>query len=372
MPDNYKRTLSTAELEETPRVVLEQAVGDVHITGWDRQEIQISISDEDELFDVEQSGPIFSIRSLPPTRRARELWEPALEGLKDLEIGLERVASRVERKVQRKMRHLHRGIAQGFSVNLGRWTSGLDYEIKVPHNCNVTLRTSTGDIAIHEVNGTIFAQATSGDITLGDISGTALVNSASGDIHIDTIEGKLGAHTASGDLHIDEANLSELSVHTASGDINLDLKRLPEGEWGIKTVSGDLRLKIPRESRLTVEVQTLSGDVDCDLPHERVRLGTARGKQLIINGGGPFVRLQSVSGDVLIDSNDRRDDDDDDDNDNERGFTVDLSRGRRPEDRVESEIQAQRRQAELDVLQAVERGELSPQEAMDRLRTIGR
>jgi hypothetical protein len=129
---------------------------------------------------------------------------------------------------------------------------------------------------------------------------------------------------------------------------------------------------MPRDSRLTVEVQTLSGDIDCDLPHERVRLGTARGKQLIINGGGPFVRLQTVSGDVLINSNTERDDDDDEDDD-EHGATTDLSRSRRDfEAQVESEARAARQQAELDVLQAVERGELSPQEAMDRLRNIGR
>lgn len=369
MAENYTRTISTADLEETPRIVLEQAVGDVHIEAWDRPEVQISISDEDELFDVEQSGSIFSIRSHPPVRRAREMWEPALEGLKDLEIGLERVASRVERKVQRKMRHLHRGIAEGFSVNIGRWTSGLDYNIKVPHNCNITLRTSTGDLSIAGVNGTLFAQATSGDVRLADVSGTALVSSSSGDIHIEKIEGKLGAHTVSGDLRIDDAALTELSVHTSSGDIDLDLRRLPGGDWGVKTVSGDLNLSMPRDSRLTVEVQTLSGDVDCDLPHERVRLGTARGKQLVINGGGPLVRLHTVSGDVRIESNS---------NGGaqarvEGGATTDLSRSRRDsEDRVESEAQAARRQAELDVLQAVERGELSPQEAMDRLRNLGR
>jgi hypothetical protein len=356
----YTRTIPTGELEETPRLVLEQAIGDVHVEGWDRPEIQISISDDDELFDVDQSGSQILVRSRPEGMKRRgEPWGPAVEALKDLDLGLERVASRVERRVEKRLRHLHHGIARGFSVNFGRWSSGLDYEIKVPHNCNLTLRTSTGDLSVRDVNGTLFLQATSGDIHMAGISGTALVHSASGDVHIDGVEGKLGAHTASGDLRVRKASLSELSVHSSSGDVELDLRRLPEGEWGVHAVSGDLDITIPRDSRLTVEVKTLSGDVDCSLPHERIRLGTARGKSLVINGGGPPVRLETVSGDVNIGSNNgsegSRDEED-----------RPRTEGSRDEDRG-PDPRAARRQAELEILQALERGELSAQDAMQRL-----
>ena len=52
MPDRFTRTISTAEFTETPRLSLEQATGDLLIEGWDRPEIKIETSDEDEGFEV--------------------------------------------------------------------------------------------------------------------------------------------------------------------------------------------------------------------------------------------------------------------------------------------------------------------------------
>jgi len=263
--------------------------------------------------------------------------------------------------MQRKMRHMHLDLGRGFSINVGRWSSGQDYDIKVPHDCNITLRTSTGDISIAEVNGTIFVKTTSGDIRMQKVSGVVLAQCASGDVSFDGVDGKLGAQSASGDVRVLRANLRDVSVHSASGDVALDLLSLPEGEWGIRSVSGDVDLRIPGDARLTVEVKTLSGDVHCSLPHERVRLGTARGKQIIINGGGPTVRMESVSGDINIRPS----------TPTPGGQTEDLSRGD-SEDIREPEGYAARKQAELDILQQVERGELSPDDAMRRLSDIGR
>jgi hypothetical protein len=303
--------------------------------------------------------------------------------LENLGIGLEKGAARIERQVARQLRHAtHRMRHMEGKIDLGRWAGGRDYYIKVPHNCDLTLRTSTGDLSVTNVNGTSFIQTSSGDSVLTRLSGNLLVSSASGEIHAEGIDGKVGVRSASGDLVFRRARLQEISISTASGDIELDLLSVPERAFEVKTVSGDVRVELPPDARLSVEVTTFSGDIHCDLPHERTRRRPGRTTDLNINGGGTQAHFSSVSGDVSI----------------ERGSsfvdapsvreggepTMDLSRAQAAsedlrqaqEDAQQAEAdrkqaEAGRRQSELEILQAVERGELSPQDAMARLSDLG-
>jgi DUF4097 and DUF4098 domain-containing protein YvlB len=353
----YTQTISTAEFTETPRLMLEQPTGDVRIEGWDKQEIEVSVSDSEGMFELEQQGSQVLIRNRPGKFKMVNFPERAVGELENFGINLERVASKVERKVERSMRRLGRGI--NLNIDLGSWAGSRDYVVKVPHNCDLILRTSSGDLTIIGVTGTLFIQSTSGDMDLNDLGGNVLVHSASGDIDIEGLEGKLGVRTASGDVHVENGNLNEVSASTASGDIQLELVRLPERECEVKTVSGDLQLGLPADAKVMVEVSTLSGDITCGYPRAQVQYSSRSGRNttLSINGGGPTAHVSSVSGDITIRPVDEEH--------VGRGHTVDLSR--EDGDINEPEGYVDRRQSELDILQALERGEITSQEAMRRL-----
>src|SRR5437867_11418584 len=95
MSERFTRTISTAEFTETPRLSLEQATGDLHVEGWDRPEIKIETSDEDEVFDIEQAGSQVVVRSRPFRFNFENLGnfiEPAIGELENLGLGLEKVA----------------------------------------------------------------------------------------------------------------------------------------------------------------------------------------------------------------------------------------------------------------------------------------
>lgn len=364
----YTRTISTAEFGATPRLVLEQPTGDVSIEGWDRPEIEVSITDERELFEIDQTGSQVLVRSVPPKSRSEFSFERPdidLSGLGDLGAGLERVAAKVERSVERSLRKVGKGL-KGINFDLGRWSGGRDYTIHVPHDCDITLRTSTGDIEVGGVNGTQFLQSSSGDIELRNLKGNVLASTASGDFSIVEMDGKLGVRTASGDINIEKAATKDLSVHTASGDVNLDLLAVPDRDFEVKSVSGDVSVRLPGESRLTIEVSTLSGDIESRFKHEMERRGPGRGRAttLHVNGGGPAARISTVSGDIMI--HPRK---------GERAPemgepTRDLSR--QSSDMQEPEGYADRKAQELEILQALERGELSAQDAMQRLTALER
>ena len=372
--EDNTRTISTADFTDKPRIMLEQATGDVHIEGWDRKEVEVSTDDGHEI-QVEQEGSQIVIRSRfrreridAPRKEAPHRRGPDFGDLADLSLGLEGIAAQVERGVVRSMRKLGRRIES--EIELGRWMGGRDFTIKVPHQCDVTLRSSTGDLEISDVQGALYLHTASGDIHLENIEGAAIVNSSSGDISIDKITGKLGVHSASGDVRIDEAKLEELSAHTASGDIVLDILNVPGKGFEVKTVSGDLELDLPKNARLTAQLSTFSGDLDCDMLHERMQRGPGRGREqtITINGGGPLAHFASVSGDVNIHGNKRKTVEEP-----VGEPTMDLSRKNSPPsdagsgDISEPEGYAARKQASLEILQAVERGELSAQDAARRL-----
>ena len=276
---------------------------------------------------------------------------------------IERVAAKVERKVERQFAKAGRNM-RGFNIDFGRWSGGRDYTIRVPHTCDINLRSSSGDISIHHVNGTHFIQSSSGDINMHHIKGNSLIGTASGDVSMHGIEGKLGVRTASGDINITEASLKDISVSTASGDVTVNMLTAPESDFEIKGVSGDIDLILPGDSRLTIEVSTLSGDINSRFQHEMQSRGPGRGRTstLNINGGGPTARLATVSGDISI----------------HRGKSVnperemgeptrDLGRSSEGDDVMEPEGYVDRKEKELEILQALERGELSAQDAMKRL-----
>ena len=117
----------------------------------------------------------------------------------------------------------------------------------------------------------------------------------------------------------------------------------------------------------------MSGEISCGFRREQVdyKVGRGRDTTLLINGGGLAAQFASVSGDITIRPA------------KSQGFgfgapapTTDLSRmagheGGAAEDITEPEGHVARQEAELEILQALERGEISSQEALRRLSELG-
>lgn len=378
----YTRTLSTAELSDTPRLSLEQPTGDVYVEGWDKPEIEVATSDPDGYFEIEQEGSQITIRNNPGKVKFVDFLEPVQSELRDLgvEVDLDKVRSRVERTVERSMRHAGK---HGFNLklDLGNWSwrGGRDYYIKVPHNCDLSLRTSSGDLAITGVTGTLLFQTSSGDLRLKDIGGNLLANSASGDITITGLRGKMAARTASGNVKTRGTDLDEVNIQTASGDIELDFLQLPQRDIDIRAVSGDLTVYAPYDARFTLQTRTISGSLSCGFPRDKASYRTANKREttLDINGGGHQIQVSTVSGDISVRP---RKVPTQAQPETAGSSTMALPRngglgqpsqgGDNHGDISQPEGYVTRQQAELDILQKVGSGELSPQEALQALSNL--
>jgi hypothetical protein len=239
----------------------------------------------------------------------------------------------------------------------------------------VTVQTASGDIRSHVLSGDVRLQTASGDVSLERGDGDLKIQSASGDVALDHLIGTLDVTTASGDCRVRASALASCRAKTASGDLTVATPLAPNGEYDFGTVSGDLLLQVPDETRMTVAMKTVSGDLSCALP--ATSDGGKRSRTLTVNGGGVPVRVRSVSGDCTIRAagNDLP----------SLPATPSVTHAAPPPPAPHASATPMAREANsavqpgapedglsetLAVLQAVERGELSIDEAMAKLATL--
>ena len=183
-------------------------------------------------------------------------------------------------------------------INFGR-SSAVDYDISVPRDCSVRLNSVSADVKITGIRAEVGVQTVSGDLTLEDIAGELTATTISGDIQGNTITGTLVARTTSGDCELRRTRLRRFSINSVSGDFRVETPLIVGEQCFAKTVSGDLSLIVPPDTKATVHLKSVSGSVGCELPAEIVKSGR-RHWQGRINGGGAQLEMTSVSGDLNI------------------------------------------------------------------------
>ncbi len=179
---------------------------------------------------------------------------------------------------------------------IGRRTSA-DLELEVPRGATVNLETASAELRGRELLGRTNIRTASGDVTLEALAGTLELDSVSGEVRIVADAAlDLRARTISGDLAVRAPRLGRAEIGTTSGDVRLDAELVGGGPFGIETVSGDVT--IVGRMGIRVEARTVTGDLRSDLPHRRE---AGRGRKLLVVGDGSVpLSFRSVSGDLRV------------------------------------------------------------------------
>lgn len=248
--------------------------------------------------------------------------------------------------------------------------SEVEVEALVPRDCRVSINTAQGDVDIRNI-GPLTVRTVDGDVTADGVSGAVTATTGHGDLTLERMTGSLTFHTVNGDLEVSDSRLDSAQLHSVDGEFNLDAA-LGSGPFAIQTVNGDVELLLPTGAGASVHFHTANGDISCDLPAE-VTTSNRREWQAVINGGGPAVDIHTVNGDLEI----------------EEGHGVSVADARRSSDpippvapvppvpaepahptngNVEAGVPASSGGEETTtVLQKLERGEISVDEAMEQL-----
>jgi hypothetical protein len=137
----------------------------------------------------------------------------------------------------------------------------------------------------------------SGDLRLRLAGGRVTVESMSGDVTIDAA-GAIGlkARAVSGDLRLRAPVVDALELSTTSGDVRIDAELGGGFDHSISSVSGDVHLAT--SSPVRVESQSIAGDIRADGMH---RSEGGRGRRTVVVGNGSVrVGVRTTSGDVRV------------------------------------------------------------------------
>lgn len=245
-------------------------------------------------------------------------------------------------------------------------------EVEVPRGADVVIEAASAEVEASGLAGITRIRTASGDVTVTAIGGILELDAVSGEVSISADAPlDLRLRTISGDCTIRAPELGRAVITTTSGDIRLDAVLTGRGPFEITTVSGDAT--IVGRSGIRIEAKTITGDLQSEQPYGRY---TSPGrKQLIVGDGGTPFGFKSVSGDLRVvaprDAMPAPDRPVAPDRPASPARPLAAMRPAAPDEAADDRaVVDDHAVARLEVLHALERGELSVEDAMARLAAI--
>ena len=185
---------------------------------------------------------------------------------------------------------------KGLTIVLGRRSRDVRLAIEVPKSAAVSIQTASGDAQASGLRGPLSARTASGDLMLVDVNGEVHAETVSGDVAI-RLDGPTGlaVKTVSGDAIVEGGRVDRFAYTSTSGDLRIT-SELGVGPHTIATTSGDAI--VTTRNGIRVSAQTVAGDLSSDLPHTSE--GRAGRRSLIVGEGTTVVQFRSVSGDLRV------------------------------------------------------------------------
>ncbi len=172
-----------------------------------------------------------------------------------------------------------------------------DLDIDLPRAAAVSLRTMSGDVEATGIGGASRWASASGDLRLAVSAGPVRLESMSGDAVLEASAAiALTARTVSGDLVATAPLLESLDASTTSGDVRVDADLAAGASHAISSVSGDV--DVITASPVRLEAQTIAGDVRASGLH--VTEGGRGRRTLVVGSGAVVLTVRTTSGDVRL------------------------------------------------------------------------
>ena len=254
------------------RVELDNVAGDVHVQGWDRNEVVLTGElGQGQRLDVQSSANRVQLRVVYPQN--------------------------------------------------SRNSSGARLELKVPRGAELAAQTVSADLDLADVDlarlqaqtvsGTLRAQGKARESSLSTVSGSLQsqlvtqrlrANTVSGRIRAGGAGGDVAVETVSGSINLEAGALSRLRGETVSGTMDIGVAGLaPGGSIELQSVSGGIGLRLPKDISARLRVETFSGDIDSDAGTvEKPEYGPGHSLEAKLGSGDGDVDIDSHSGAVRV------------------------------------------------------------------------
>jgi len=264
----------TRDADADARIDVEIISGSIHVTGWDRNQVQVTGTIGDDVDALELSG---SGRSISIELDVPDSW------------------GRRNREVDARL------------------------EISIPAGASLSVETVSADITVIEVGGAIELGSVSGTVKVSGSPSRAEVETVSGNIRVDGDQTAIAAESVSGDveltgvaetveaasvsgnIEVSATEIERATFESVSGDLEFSGGLTAKGRLHAEAHSGNVTLLLPADTSATWEVETFSGNVTNEFgPGPKKASEHSPGKWLKFTTGSGDARItvDSFSGNV--------------------------------------------------------------------------
>jgi DUF4097 and DUF4098 domain-containing protein YvlB len=137
-----------------------------------------------------------------------------------------------------------------------------NFQLTVPEEAELQLRTQTGLVYVEQVMGDMTLQSVAGDIHLKEVSGYIVVRTTGGSLVCTQCAGKLDFNSVSGNAQVLQPGLTNVTLFTMSGNILFDGDFIRTGLYTMKSGKGTVEVHFSGNDSFDLKAQTATGTVD--------------------------------------------------------------------------------------------------------------
>ncbi|MDE3110442.1 MAG: DUF4097 family beta strand repeat protein [Acidobacteriota bacterium] len=193
----------------------------------------------------------------------------------------------------------------------------LHYDVRVPKNTRVEIRTSGGQIQVFalagdadlrtsggridasQINGNVRATSSGGTISAEGIRGDADLATSGGGIDAKAIDGSLSARTSGGWIRMNGVG-GRVDAHTSGGWIAATFNKGDSQGGELNTSGGPITAKIDPAANLEIDASTSGGGVRSDLPLRVTGSFSRDHLRGTLGSGGATLRMHTSGGSIRI------------------------------------------------------------------------
>jgi hypothetical protein len=175
----------------------------------------------------------------------------------------------------------------------------LKFEISVPRQTSLELKTGGGDVSATDLEGAFHLKTSGGDVEASDVKGDLDGQTSGGDMRIHQLSGNLVLHTSGGDIQA-EGISGRVDVHTSGGDVEVSLMRGNAQGGEVETSGGEISVALDPVVNLDLEASAGSGDVESDLHVTTTGTLSSSNLRATLGKGGQLLRLHTSGGDIHL------------------------------------------------------------------------
>jgi DUF4097 and DUF4098 domain-containing protein YvlB len=185
--------------------------------------------------------------------------------------------------------------------------SSVDYDLQVPRDASITLRTITGPVKVQNAGADLTIEGDTSKVEIVDITnGHLKVRTVSGPIVLTNIRNSyLDVNSVSGPVTLDKVSGKMVAVNTTASAIQYSGDCGAGGEYSFSSHSGNIEVSLPAAASVDITARSVSGKVQNDFPlgpqaHPTFAAADGRSFGGTANSGASSVRLRTFSGTIRV------------------------------------------------------------------------